>query len=751
MAYTYGSYVGPGGAQRMRVGYEIVSISPASPSPSTTQVTVRVRVAFMTAGYGVYDVSNLFAITGDISKSSSAVIDNGSGGALPGGQERVIDDFTVNFSLVRGSTQTKTFTVSLSGVDAIGSGYTAQVAGSVVIPARPYDAPAAPSGLVVTRVSDSQQTLSWSRNATADAPYSSQQVRRRTRIGTSWGSWSTIATVAGTAQSYTDNTTIADRDYEFAIVAVNATGTATSAAARIQTTPAAPSALAAAKTAGGDIEVTLTPASQIAACEYELYHSTDGGANWSLLDTLAPGELTFLHTSPSPSDSHTYRARAVTPDVSLYSDYATSNTVQLLAPPAAPTTLSPNGGVVDASEDVHLTFEHTPADTTPMEQFQVRHREAGAVSWTEETEVSSDTALWTLPAGTYASGQTVEWQVRTWGAHADPSPWSATATIIMSTRPTVAISSPADASIVPDAQLTVEWTYYSAESQPQAAYRATLREGSTILEVATRSGPAEQATFATLLSNGGTYTVDVEVRDALGLWSLVYTATFDVEYLPPAPVVLLAEWDRATGRVYLTALPEGATEDETAEVVAIDIQRRIDGGEWVTTHRSMAADVSTYDPLPTTRGLNEYRAVGYSALGAVTVNAATPVEVNEQTFAYLNWGPAFSEVARLWASPTITSKSDRAKALEQFANADFPTLLAGRSRSRTLAVSARIETALTSPWEAWDEAGLDALVCAWRDPHGRRIEAGALAGGQSNRQLWARGGDVSFTITQVTA
>lgn len=607
-------------------------------------------------------------------------------------------------------------------------------------------APDAPTGVAVTRNSDGSQTITWTVVASTAKPVRSQKVYRR-RKGA--GVWSAVAAVAdipnGTTATFTDNTTEADGDYEYSVGAFNYAGSATSAAARIQATPATPTALAAAKS-GADIVLTLTPATLIADCTHVIEHSTNGGSSWSAQATLAAGVTTYTATAPTSSLPHTYRAKAVTPTNALASGWATSATVQLLTAPSAATSLAPSGVACVAAEGTVLTWQHNPVDTTAQTKFQIRHRASGAGSWTEITAVASDESTWTLPAGTYASGVTVEWQVRTWGQFTNPSAYSATATLLMSTRPTAAISAPS--SSLTTSTLTVAWTFFSAAGKTQAEWRSLLKQGSTVLETLAGSGTTASATFQAKVANGGSYTVTVEVCDSQGLWSAVATQAFTVSYLPPAAVTLTVTWDRETGRAYLETLPAVAVSGSTAAVATVDVQRRIDGGDWVTVVAGMPPTVYTFDPLPSIRGLNEYRAVGYSAIGATSTNATVSLPVDERQYCYLNWGIGLSEVARCCLDLDFKSTSGVEKALVQLAVGDYPTMLSGSAKTSQLSVSASLEWVTSSPIAVWEDAGQDASVHAWRDVSGRRMERASLRP-LSTSQKGASNAQVDFELERI--
>lgn len=89
-------------------------------------------------------------------------------------------------------------------------------------------------------------------------------------------------------------------------------------------------------------------------------------------------------------------------------------------PPETPTNLAPDGATVDASVGVALTWQHN--DRTEQTAYEVLYREVGAGSWSGTGKVASSAAL--NQRNNLVNGTAYEWQVRTWGAHADPSAYS---------------------------------------------------------------------------------------------------------------------------------------------------------------------------------------------------------------------------------------------------------------------------------------------------------------------------------------
>ncbi|MFW7414764.1 hypothetical protein [Demequina sp. SO4-18] len=696
----------------------------------------RLRI-YYNSSEGVSDSSNDFDVTGGDwpgrSNASPTI-------SIPfGGGQQLIYDETTRFNKTYGSSYNVTFAASLSGINYWGG--TITESGSSNVPAREYAVPTAPNKPTVTRNNDGSQTVAWYRNASTAGRVETQRVQRRIFNG-SWGGWATIATL-GTdyttsgSQSYTDTATIGNRAYEYRIVAQNSSGSATSTpSGTVYTTPATPSSVVASKLSGGDIRVRIDPAQVVGSVEFVIQHSTNGGASYSALATVDAGTILFdyVHTSPEPTDTHRYRvackvdASTAEAGDNLQSGWRTSNTVQLEAPPNAPSNLGPSSPVALEYFTRTLTWTHNPVDSSAQTKFQLRHRAAGG-AWTTTAEVTSGDSEWEMGLDTYYSETDVEWEVRTWGSHEDPSPWSPTASFVVSDLPQVNITAPADSATLTDSDLTVAWAYTHSDS-PQAQWRVTLYgQSGNALEARAGSGTTSSVAMDTALQDGRTYTVYVEVRSATGLWSSASEAiglpavesTVTVDYVSPREVGVSAEFYRDSGAVAITITPDGAnfrgtwvsntayfvgdvvardgeryvcvedvqnayppdsiageqfwdleSEGDFAETVAATIERSLDGGEsWETLAAGVPLDgggTTVLDMTAPTRATVLYRGTAISAIPSTAVGEPVELVIDEQEYAYLGYGPGFATVLVFYGNLSPESSAGREEALEHFAN-----------------------------------------------------------------------------------
>lgn len=406
----------------------------------------------------------------------------------------------------------------------------------------PPQVPLAPTGFTAVRVNDARQDLAWTRTHTAAAPWQNVVILRKD-VAPNGVESTFMVRLAGTATTYSDTATAPNKRYIYTVHAENAGGAgASTPPVERYTTPPALVSVQAVHTAPNITVSWARPANAQYGTSVQIEHKEGAGA-WALLTTIgALGPSSYTHSAVNPATAHVYRARLITPDL-LPGAWAESNAVPLAAPPAAPV---PGGEVVaDAAEPVRLEWVHAPVDASSQTKFQYRWRTGGP--WAEEPAATATAGTAVIPGGTHANGETLEWQVRTWGAHPDPSPWSATAAITLTARPTAAIIYPVGGThTVP--LLSVTWAYGQAEAAPQAQFEIELRNDTgAMAEARAGDGGALGYPLETRLPDGTAWAVRVRVRSSLGLWSQWAEESFVVNYPePPAPVVT-AEYQQATG------------------------------------------------------------------------------------------------------------------------------------------------------------------------------------------------------------
>lgn len=478
----------------------------------------------------------------------------------------------------------QTLTMGATGTSGLGG--PTSLTTSITLP-RITQAPTSPTTPSVSRVSDTQQNISWTRRASDSAPYGAQQIQRRTFGSSGWSSFSTIATIGtdyfGTGNhSYSDKTTVANRAYQYRIRATNSAGEAVSGISVVTyTTPAAPSSLVATKLSGGDIRLVSSPSTLVNNQRTELRYSTNGGTTWTTLTNLANDVNSYVWENPPSVPSVVFDARTVIESSGsvgngLASARRQSNAVVLTTPPAAPSALSPNGVVYDAVNERTFSWQHNTIDSSEQSAYEIRYRIVGG-EWTTTGKVISDVSTQVFPSDSFENGNQYQWEVRTWGAHADPGPYSATAAFTASASPSASITFPGD--VLDTSLLTATWEYFDPEETAQSQWEARLYQGENQLEFRNGSGTGTSVAFTSTLQDNFEYQVQVRVRDGSGLWSDWDQKTFTTDFpLPPTPEVT-AIWQTETGFVLINITnPEG-----TPEVVNNIIQRSLDqGATWHT-------------------------------------------------------------------------------------------------------------------------------------------------------------------------
>ena len=609
-------------------------------------------------------------------------------------------------------------------------------------------APAATSAPTVSRTSDTSHSLSWTRGYQAAGPYASQEILRRSLVGGSWSAYSVLASVSSTATSFVDTATVANAAYSYVVRATNSAGSTLSpASSTVWTTPGAPTSASAAKDSAANIVVTWAPPSSTpgsAYLTYEVSESTDDGSTWTVLTTTALNVLTWTHSSPNAAVPHLYRVRAVNGTVGdvgsgLSSSYSVTNSVQLLTTPSAPTGLTNTpAGTADRAQPIVLTWQHNPIDSTPQTKYTLQHRAAGTSTWTTVGPVTSSVSSYTLAAGSYPTGTAIEWQVMTWGLFPAGSAYSAVSTVQISTIPGVSIAAPAPDSVIHATSVTVSWAFSDPDGDAEGAWEATLVHSGSDIEVLSGSDGATSTTFTTRLSDGGSYSVRVRVRDSRGLWSTPDTRAFTVAYpFPPTPSITSSLWNWMEGTIELTISAPPASESEVPSV-HLEIWRSIDDGPYERLVSNLPPDrFTTYvDFTPTVDGKNTYVVLSVSGLPSsaqsMTTDPAatiiTPQPGDGRPGIFLSAGPNFTRAARLATEITIDTSRLRERVLQSYAGRPLPVEHSGEHITETWDISGNLNLTwgvdLDNPDSPEDWIALGAL----EGPHLLRMPA--LFGGE---------------------
>lgn len=566
----------------------------------------------------------------------------------------------------------------------------------------PVSAPSATSTPLVTRVSDTSHTLSWSLNSSSSAPYSWVQVQRRESVGTApgWGQWVAVATLAATATTFTDTSTVANRAYQWRIGVGNSSGTATSPSSVITfTTPAPPVGASVAAPSGIDHVISWTRGTLFSETTDRIEVSTDDGATWTQIASV-PGagvaDCSWTNPSPTQGPVYKYRVRTVATSNSLASGYATTGAVATMAPPNPPTVTLPVGPV-DRAATVTASLVHNSVDTTSQTAYELRYRVNGGV-WTTLTGTTAKTRAIPAPG---VSG-TLEVQARTRGMHPTFSEWSASVTVALAARPTALINAPSGS--WSSATVTVTWGFNAADGGAQVAAEVELLDAAGTRLGATWTGTTEWTAVLSgadrRVAHGVAYSVRARVRSSTGIWSLWDVSAFTVAYTPPPLPVCAVTWDRDRGA---TVIDVDNGTPATVAAVSNDVERRAGTGAWERVLVGVPVGATVVDPIPLL-GHNEYRAIAYSADGATSTSETVTIDWDhDRCPVFVNTGDGWADVVKAYGNATDTTPGQES-ALYEWSDVALPDAIYGPHRSLALAFqgSLRDQDRASTPAE-WRE------------------------------------------------
>lgn len=756
MTTQWGSFSGG-----LRCGIDVTNITTPTNGSTTCVVTCNMYVG--TSG------SQTFADNqaGHMSQSGGSSISSG-------GPFNYFNNLNQNQTMLVASGVTVTYTYSDYGVghsvtinanaDGLFNGGTPSVSINVSIPARPWANPAAVTASGVARVSDTQQTVSWTNHDTASAAYQNLKIYRKTDAG----SFALISTI-GVVSSTSDTTTSANHKYRYRpdVLGKNGSQTAGPETGDVWTTPGTPTSLVATKLAGGDIRLTWTNNVNYSEYTVRIEESQNGGA-YSELTSVAAGTTTWDHVAPSTSVTHKYRIRARTSSgTTLNSSYSNeSATIVLLSTAGAPTGLAPSGNSLDANEAIVFTWIHNPTDGTPQTKYQLQYK-IDAGSFVTVGPTTSGVSSFTMTAATLTNAHTITWHVATAAENGTIGAYSADSVFTTRARPTSTISQPSGGTWSLS-QLVANWTYFQAQSSAQTAWHAYLyhKISGTFVDavlVGEKSGSGATATVtfdSTTLLDGETYGVRVYVTSADGLTSIdsgTDLEEFTVAYLPPADATLTATYDADNGQMVIMITGSAAVGGVTEPIDTVDLQRQINGGEWVTWVTGIVLPGTlvaiVIDTMPTIRGSNNYRAVVRSATPSSVLSAEVENVTAEQYWGFLTTGPSFDQRIRIRARLETGATVGRDKAIYQFAGREDPVELSGEAKQMSVAVAGVLyppsRGGMSSEPQDLEELGQTPGIVLWRDFTGRRIFSSLSdvhVGYNNDLVLYP----VTFTVTRVS-
>ncbi|KAM9866748.1 hypothetical protein ACIFOC_00440 [Leucobacter aridicollis] len=421
-----------------------------------------------------------------------------------------------------------------------------------------------PTGLTITRSSDTSHRLNWTRNST----YTSVVVQRQTN----GGAWTQVGRPTGNAYTWTDTSTKAGNKYAYRVAGVGGSGqSAFSNVATVFTSPLAPTGVTATRSGTGiRVDASGKPAHATS------YNIRDGAT------TVASGvSLPWTHANPNPAVPHEYTVQGVVSGLAgAWS--AKSNTVQLISKPLPPTGLTPNGAVSVSDDLTRFSWKHNPVDSSEQTAAEYRRRLKDTTTWSTSTVGGEEQLTRLLEAGEY------EWQIRTKGAHPDWSEWSAVAIFTVIDRPGVAVISPDE--LWTKRTVTAEWSWDQPQGRPQSAWEAILLGPDGEIERKTGTGATTKVQFAAKVADNIEY--GVKVRAAAGdIWSEPAEQWFLVMVPPAAPADMSGAWSEDSGAVTLN-VQDGRGGERAPVTNHFDNPNFVGDGTWVEIRRNARANSS---------------------------------------------------------------------------------------------------------------------------------------------------------------
>jgi hypothetical protein len=431
-----------------------------------------------------------------------------------------------------------------------------------------YTLPRQPTGCSHARVSDTQNTVSWSYSGSES--YGTIQIER----ATNGGSYTQIATSAAGTTSYNDKSTSANNYYQYRVRATSGGGTTSYSTSGTVTynTPAAPGKPVGARQPDSTVNLTFTNTGRTQNTT-QLQRSTDG-TNWIDAGTTSGAAVTAMTDNPG-AGAYYYRVRNTRSSlVSAWS--AASDIVSTTAEPAAPTPLTPVTGSVQNKdlEFVLLSWRHNPVDGSAQTEAEIRYSTDGGENW--DSELSGGSAQsFNLTTDVFAVNDTVLWQVRTKGAYAGFGSWSAAFSFQVLKGAQIEFITPTEAMIIQDMPINIEWSYVDESGVQISALLTLMREDKTEVFSKSIQGDSNQTQFTTgefLPDNNTVYILRLETRSSSSLISVIETL-MNVIFVPPAPPEGQINVLEDIGAVSLAAFLRSSTETKIETVVQPETNR----------------------------------------------------------------------------------------------------------------------------------------------------------------------------------
>ena len=401
-------------------------------------------------------------------------------------------------------------------------------------------APAQPSGLTATAVSQTHIDLTWTDNATNEAAY---QVEASTDGGATWAV--VVSDLDADADSYAHTALTCGTEYHYRVTAMGAEGADSNASAvadaatqQCTTPPAAPSALGATTVSATKIDLGWTD-NATNETHFEIER------NGTILGVTAPaktgtGSVSFQDTVACGT-AYTYRVRAVNGDGPSALTATASATSQSCAP-NAPTNLSITGS---SATSVSLSWTDNAADETGFDIE--RTGGSGTIVLTRGASSANPT---TYTDATAACGTAYTYRVRATNGGGPSSYTSGVNTTTTTCVPAAPTSLTASAKTVAGGDVSVDlsWTD-NATNESGFDIERTGGTGTVLLTRVASTGNGTTTYNDDSAVCGATYAYRVRAANAHG--NSAYSSTADATTVA-CDAVFVAE-------ITTTASPQNAT------------------------------------------------------------------------------------------------------------------------------------------------------------------------------------------------
>ncbi|MGG4499024.1 DNRLRE domain-containing protein [Brevibacillus reuszeri] len=368
----------------------------------------------------------------------------------------------------------------------------------------------------------------------------------------------------------------------------------------------------------GAIMISYDDATPQNKLKYHIQLTTDNGVNWSdIISLTADGATSYSYDFTPKPETSLAKVRIRAYDGHSYGPWDESDgvfTIMHNQAPAAPTNLSPSGGIaVDRTVVQRFSWQHNdPNSNDPQSKFDLQWREVGSSTWNTVTQTTPN-QYWNAPANTFSRAN-FEWHVRTYDQAGLVGPYSTQAIFFAGDKPaSTTIIGPA--SPVPVARPTLEWSSYGQTAyqvQVLGASRATLWDSNEITSL------NKARTIGMDLTNNTSYILRVRIKNADGLWSSWVEKSIVVSYTtPPTPLLTITAYGRE-GRIAVSIKNPTPTGTEP-NVTSNDLYRREVGHEEWTRLKVGAPPNDTYYDFTVASGTEyEYMLRAFGDNGTIT-------------------------------------------------------------------------------------------------------------------------------------